>query len=234
MSRSTSRAFSTAAPIWLATAVTSLRSLSVKRSPPSRSVRLMTPTQRSGDSRRAIADRHAEERLAPVSSRGVGSRRVGAWIGGIVRDHPPLAIHPRRDRALVVHADRLQPVEPEAPRRHGPQHAGRLVEHHDRRAPGADHGAHLARDRLGGLLEPHRLSQDLADRVEEVDLLVPAAQLLGEEDHAAARHRAACPPAGSTIAAPRARALRLAGHLEPESFDLTDRLEPDGRRRASA
>ena len=48
-SRSTSRAFSTAAPIWLATAVTSFRSLRVKRSPPSRSVRLMTPTQRSGE-----------------------------------------------------------------------------------------------------------------------------------------------------------------------------------------
>ena len=37
-----------AAPIWLATAVTSFRSRGVKRSESSESVRLMTPMQRAG------------------------------------------------------------------------------------------------------------------------------------------------------------------------------------------
>ena len=82
-SRSTSRAFSTAAPIWLATAVTSFRSPRVNRSPPIRSVRLMTPTQRSGAARRAIADRHAQERLPPIAPRlaAVGGRRRPAATG---------------------------------------------------------------------------------------------------------------------------------------------------------
>ena len=94
-----------------------------------------------------------------------------------------------------------------------------------RRAP--DHGAHLARDGLGGLLELDGLAQDLADRVEEVDLLVAAGQLFGQ--------KRALPLGVEQRADDRQQAgrrrlerrLRQPADLEPEALDLVDRLEPD-------
>jgi hypothetical protein len=160
-------------------------------------------------------------RLAAVGGHDVGIRRV-------VRHDPSLAVHLGRDRAFVVHRHRGEAVEPEPARGHRPEHAGRLVEHHNRCAPRADDRAHLAGDRLRGLLELDRLAQDLADGVEEVDLLVAAGQLLAQKRPLALRLQ----QRADQRQEPRGRAGQLAvgqaGDLEEEAFDLGHGLEPHG------
>ena len=132
-------------------------------------------------SRGAVGDGDAEvgpSLVAAIVAAVAGD--VGRLLG-VVDDGALLAEHLRRDRAVVVHPHRPQALQLEPARRDGAQHAGDVVEHHDGRPLRADHGAHLAHDGPGRLLELHRLPQDLADRVEEIDLLVAARQLLGDE-----------------------------------------------------
>ena len=119
--------------------------------------------------------------MAPVARGRRRTRRASpSGLRRIVGDDPPLAVDPGRDGAVVLHAHRLQALGAEPARRHRAEHSGGLVEHHDRRPAGAHHRAHLAHDGLRRLLQPDGLPQDLADGVEEIDLLVAAGQLLGE------------------------------------------------------
>ena len=51
------------------------------------------------------------------------------------------------------------------------------VMHHQRRTPRAHHRRHFAQDPVRRLVQPDRVAEDLADRVDQIDFLVPPRQL---------------------------------------------------------
>src|SRR5256885_14839892 len=67
------------------------------------------------------------------------------------------------------------------------QYASLGVVHEQGRAPGVHHVRDLAQDALRRLVEPDRATEDLTDRVDEVDLLVPLRQLRGHLDRKSTR-----------------------------------------------
>ncbi len=132
--------------------------------------------------RRGVQHRDREERLAAIvaafGAAGVRRRRVGR----VVAHDPHLAEHERGDRAGVVHFDRLHVLRAHAARRYDAQHPLLGVVHQERRAPGPHHRGHLAQYPICRFVEPDRVSQDLADRVDQVDFLVPLRQLRRDLD----------------------------------------------------
>ena len=124
-----------------------------------------------------IADGNAEEGVAAVApvSAAVGGNRGG--IRRVEGDHTPLAEHLGGHRAVVVHLDRTQSVRGKSPSSYGTKLATCVVVDHDRGAPGTDDRAHFPHDDLRRLLQPYRSPQDLADGIQEIDLLVAPRQL---------------------------------------------------------
>ena len=77
--------------------------------------------QRSGEPGGAIADRDAEVGPALVAAVAAAVARHVLRLLGVVDDGALLAVHPRRDRAVVVHPHRPRALHAEASRRHGAQ-----------------------------------------------------------------------------------------------------------------
>ena len=132
---------------------------------------------------RAIADGHAQEGLPPVPAvAGAVARDVGHLLGIVDDDRAARGTPWPRPSMSSSTGHRREAVDAEAlaPPRCG---AARIASSYTmidaRRAPTTR--AHLAHDGPGRLLQPHRLAQDLADGVEEVDLLVAAASSSANE-----------------------------------------------------
>jgi hypothetical protein len=180
--------------------------------------------------RRPVADGHAEKRVPAIAARlaAVGGHHVRR--GRVVRHDAALAVDPRGHGGVVVHPHRHQTVEPEAARGHRAENGRVLVVHHDGGPPGAHDRAHFVRDDLGGFLELDGLAEDLADRVQQVDLLVPAGQLLGEEAPLALCHEQCPDDRQQRGGGRREPGLGQRADLEPEALDLVDGLEPDRPR----
>ena len=118
-----------------------------------------------------------EERLAAVVP-ALGTPRVhGLGVGRVVAHDPHLTEHARRNRAGVVHFDRVHGLRLHAARRDEPEHALLGIVHQQRGATRPHHRGHLAQDALRRLVQPDGVAQDLADRVDQVDLLVALGQL---------------------------------------------------------
>ena len=84
----------------------------------------------------------------------------------------------RAHAARIVDADRRNGGEIDAERGDGAQRIRRAVVHEHRRAPRADRLGDFAEDRLRRFVERDGAAEDLADRVEEIDLLVPLGELV--------------------------------------------------------
>jgi hypothetical protein len=129
--------------------------------------------------RRGITDGDADEGLPAIAPVIAAVRRRRDRVDRIEGDDALFAKDAGRDRALIVHLYGPQPFGIEAAGADCAQRPTGFVVHHDRGTAGADYGADLARDDLSGLLQPHGTAQNLADRIEKIDLLVAPGQLLG-------------------------------------------------------
>ena len=130
--------------------------------------------------RRRVADGNGEEGAALPVAAGAGVAVV--LLARRQDDGAPLAEHGRGHRAGIVHVDGVRlPV--------AALHGGQVqlapvgVVHPEGGAAGAQDAGHLFQDRPRRLFQRDDGAQDLADGVEEGDLLVPLGDLAAEGAH---------------------------------------------------
>jgi hypothetical protein len=82
-----------------------------------------------------------------------------------------------RNATLVADGDWRHRFWADTDRRDDEQRIRGGIVHEDRRAPRADRVRHLAKDRPRRFVERDRTAEDLADRIEQIDLLVTLGEL---------------------------------------------------------
>ena len=126
--------------------------------------------------RRRPHDRHSEQ-TAPTHGCFKGCSR-----DALLHQHGPVrAEHLRRNACGVVHRNRSNVVGFDPLHRDGTQQPARGIVHQHGCQRRADHLGNRAQDRPRGVFEVHGAAKDLANGIEEVDLLPAAGQLLGGE-----------------------------------------------------
>ena len=128
--------------------------------------------QRLTTLRRGPHDRYGHHRAAPIRGFSLACHLIAIDDHGVLR-----AKDARRDTAPIIHGDRGSVTGLHALGCHNLQRIGHAVVHQNRCAPGADGLGDLAQDRGGGFLEPHGATEDLTDRIEEIDLFVAFGEL---------------------------------------------------------
>ena len=111
--------------------------------------------------------------MAPVAALDRVRRFVGARVGGVVADDAHFAKHARGNRPGIVDFDRVDFAQLHPAGGDEPQHMRPRVVHQQRRAARADDGGHFPQDPVRRFIQPDRVPEDLADRVDQVDFLVP-------------------------------------------------------------
>ena len=132
---------------------------------------------RGDPARGRVDDRDREKRETAVGSLDGVWRLLRAGVGGVVTDYPHLAEDARGNRPRIIHFDRRHIAQLHAAGGDETQDMAARIVHQQRRAARADHRRNLAQDSTGGLIQPDRVAEDLADRVDQVDFLVAPRQL---------------------------------------------------------
>src|SRR5207253_10136059 len=107
---------------------------------------------------------------------------------------------------------------------HQTEDVGARIMYHERRPARADHRRDFAENAVGGFVEANRMTEDFADRIDQIDFLISARQLGGDlagfffgahhgTDHFSELDRL-----------PLATAIR--SHLEPGIRNCRNRLKP--------
>src|SRR5207302_6593737 len=117
-----------------------------------------------------------------------------------------------------------------AARRNDAQHVRFRVVHEQRGAARPHHRRDFVQDPLRRLVQPDRVTEDLADRVDQIDLLVALRQLRRDLDGVALGGQHGADDLGELPSHPRACArvqwVPAIPDLEPHALDSGNRLEP--------
>jgi hypothetical protein len=170
-------------------------------------------------------DRHGEHAAASI-----GALAVVFLLARVDDDRVLRAEHARRHAPRIADGDPRRLLQRRAEHRDRVQRVGWFVVHEDRRAPRAHRLRDLDQDGRGGLLQRHGAAEDLADRVEEVDLLVALGQLVRGVLHLERRLEVLRDDGRQELQVGLERAgLRAWSHQEPRAAragDAGDELRP--------
>ena len=101
-------------------------------------------------------------------------------IGWVVTDNAHFAKHAGGDGFRIIDFDRIDLAQLDTPSGHQTEDVGARIMYHERRPARANDRRDFAENAVGGFVEANRMTEDFADRIDQIDFLIPARQLGGD------------------------------------------------------